>query len=404
MGNISPEEIAQELLGHCLATGNWPAELLDRLISLALGDDSDAASKALFSIVVERLGDLFEPRLCEVYARLFSEVCERAIPGIKACELVERYHRVHAVRPFAGRDPANIVVLSRVTLGADVAVTSVVMDALKLRFPSAVIWFAGNQKGWELFQTDPRLRFLPTPYRRGGSLRDRLDVWTRLRESLAMENAIVVDPDSRLTQLGLLPVCDDDRYYFFESRSYGSDSDAPLGLLASRWAGEVFGVEGAKAFIAPAQSDLNAEVTVSLGVGENPAKRVGGDFEAGMLRALAASGAKSILIDYGAGAEEAMRVEAALQASGAQCRTWRGAYAPFASAISRSRLYAGYDSSSQHVAAACGIPLVTVFAGYPSLRMFHRWRPHGTGPIHVIRVDHQSGDELLAEFKHALPY
>jgi ADP-heptose:LPS heptosyltransferase len=401
LGNISPEELAHELLGHCLATGDWPGELLHRLTTLALGDDPSAATKALFGIVVERLGDLFEPRLCDVYARLFSEVCERALPGVRASDLVARYRRMRAVRPFAGPDPANIVVLSRVTLGADVAVTSVVMDALKRRFPSAVIWFAGNHKGWELFQVDPRLQFLPAPYQRGGSLRDRLDVWPRLRESLTLENVIVVDPDSRLTQLGLLPVCDDDRYYFFESRSYGGESDAPLSLLASQWAAEVFGVEGARAFIAPVLSDLKAEITVSLGVGENPAKRVGGDFESELLRALARRG-ESILIDHGAGGEESARVDAALKASGAVCQTWRGAYAPFASAISRSSLYAGYDSSSQHVAAACGIPLVTVFAGYPSLRMYHRWRPHGSGPIHVIRVDKQTPAEVLAEISSQL--
>ena len=166
MGNISPDspdELGRELLDHCLASGDWPWELLHRLTTLALSGDSAAASKALFGIIVERLGDLFEPRLCDVYARLFSEVCALAIPGVKASDLVERYRRSRAVRRFRGPDPANIVVLSRVTLGADVAVTSVVMDALKQRFPAAVIWFAGNQKGWELFEADPRLRFLPTP-------------------------------------------------------------------------------------------------------------------------------------------------------------------------------------------------------------------------------------------------
>ena len=401
MANTSPDELARELLGHCLDTGNWPGELLHRLTSLALGGDAEAATKALFGIVVERLGDLFEPRLCDVYARMFSSVCEQAIAGVNAPELVERYRRVRLPRKFSGPDPANVVVLSRVTLGADVAVTSVVMDAVKRRFPRAAIWFAGNQKGWELFQADPRLRFLPTPYQRGGSLQDRLNVWPLLRKSLTLENAIVVDPDSRLTQLGLLPVCEEDRYYFFESRSYGGDSDAPLSLLTSRWTAEVFGMEDARAFIAPLPTDLNGEITVSLGVGDNLAKRVGGNFEPGMLRALARR-RQPILIDYGAGGEESARVEAALLASGADCETWRGAYAPFASAISRSRLYTGYDSSSQHVAAACGIPLITVFAGYPSLRMYQRWSPYGSGPIQVVKVAGQSPEGVLAEFEKGL--
>ena len=37
---------------------------------------------ALFRIVVERLADLFEPRLCDVYADLFAEVIARRIPEL----------------------------------------------------------------------------------------------------------------------------------------------------------------------------------------------------------------------------------------------------------------------------------------------------------------------------------
>ena len=52
-----------------------------------------AATRALFGIVIERLGDLFEPSLCEVYARLFSHVIARAIPDYDAAELLLRYRR-----------------------------------------------------------------------------------------------------------------------------------------------------------------------------------------------------------------------------------------------------------------------------------------------------------------------
>ena len=53
------------------------------------------------------------------------------------------------------------------------------------------------------------------------SLRDRLQA----SASLWLEDGIVIDPDSRLTQLGLISVCDEDRYFFFESRSYGGGGD-----------------------------------------------------------------------------------------------------------------------------------------------------------------------------------
>ena len=97
-------------------------------------------------------------------------------------------------------------VLSRVTLGADVAVTSVLLAAAKQRFPHAEIVFVGPRKNYELFAGDPRLRHAPVDYRRG-SLRERLAVWDELQALLAAPDALVIDPDSRLTQLGLLPVC-----------------------------------------------------------------------------------------------------------------------------------------------------------------------------------------------------
>jgi hypothetical protein len=65
--NISAEQLAQDLLAHCLEARPWPEHLLADLV--ASGGDRE-----LFRIVIERLADLFEPSLCGVYAELFSEV------------------------------------------------------------------------------------------------------------------------------------------------------------------------------------------------------------------------------------------------------------------------------------------------------------------------------------------
>ncbi len=229
-------------------------------------------------------------------------------------------------------------------------------------------------------------------YIRGGTLGERL----RASASLWFEDGIVIDPDSRLTQLGVIRVCPDDRYFLFESRAYGGDGEETLSALAARWAREVFGVEGARPFIAPLPATgAPAEITVSLGVGENPAKRIGDEFERELLEILAETGA-SVLIDKGGSAEERERVERALSFSKTPAmRTHDGAFAPFAAQIARSRLYIGYDSAGQHVASACGVPLVTVFAGFVSERTFQRWRPSGT----VIRQDHP---DVLAAVKEAI--
>ncbi|MCX7890708.1 MAG: creatininase family protein, partial [Rhodobacteraceae bacterium] len=81
-------------------------------------------------------------------------------------------------------EPSRVVVLSRVTLGADVAITSVVLDAARRRFPQAELCFAGPRKAWELFERAPGLRHLPVEYPRQGTLAARLAVRAVLEEVL----------------------------------------------------------------------------------------------------------------------------------------------------------------------------------------------------------------------------
>lgn len=359
MGSI----YSRELLEHCLRGETWPSDLLDR----AMGEDE---GRALLSIVVERLGDLFEPSLCATYEHLFREAIARACP-----DLVPRLRKPGAA-PVAPRSASRVYVLSRITLGADVAVTSVMLDAAKKRYPDAEVVFVGPRKSYELFEADARVRHQAAPYARSGALVDRL----RASASLCFDDGIVIDPDSRLTQLGLISVCDESRYFFFNSRAYGGDGGERLPVLASRWARDIFGVEDARAYVAPLpSSEPPADIAVSLGVGENESKRIGGDFERDLLRALAETGA-SILVDKGGSAEEHARVEQAILPG---MRTHDGAFAPFAAQIARAKLYVGYDSAGQHVASACGVPLISIFKGYVSERFFARWRPDGT----VIRGD-----------------
>ncbi len=237
-----------------------------------------------------------------------------------------------------------------------------------IRKPEIIL--AGPRKSWELFEADLRVAHRDISYARAGTLADRL----RASAALWLDDGIVIDSDSRLTQLGLISVCDDDRYFHFNSRAYGGDSGEPLPVLASEWAQEVFGVD-ARGFIAPRPATGPAvDITVSLGVGENPAKRLHGSFERDLLRMLEETGA-SVLVDKGGTAEERDRVERAIRPG---MRTHDGAFAHFAAEIARSKLYVGYDSAGGHVASACGVPLICIFTGAVSQRFFDRWKPRGT--------------------------
>ena len=148
------------MLRQCIA-GHPPLELPRILLE-------EPCAQALFGILIEGLADRFEPALCDAYARLFSRAIEASSQGAgqDPAALVARYRRVRRPRPIA-LQPRRVLVLSRVTLGADVAVTSVLLAAAKQAFPNAAIVFVGPRKNFELFAADPRLSHAAVEYRRG---------------------------------------------------------------------------------------------------------------------------------------------------------------------------------------------------------------------------------------------
>ncbi len=392
MRSISCKALAQDILDRSLA-GHPPKKLPRALVQ-------DPCAQALFGILAEGLADQFEPALCDVYARLFSQAAAMANDLLEPASLVARYERVRRTRPVNG-SPKRIFVLSRVTLGADIAVTSVLLSAAKRRFPNADIVFVGPKKNYELFARDARLRYAQVEYRRG-SLRDRLSIWEDLQKLLSAEDSAVLDSDSRLTQLGLLPVCPEERYHLFESRSYGALTDLTISELASSWAQETLGIGGAKPYVAlPRMFRPSASyISVSLGVGENPGKRLPDPFEEELLKLLAGRGV-GIWIDRGAGGEEAQRVSRALERAGIAASVWNGSFSSFAMIIAGSRLYVGYDSAGQHVAAACEVPHINIFAGACCPRFYERWRQ--TGPKStVIRVEEPDAVQTLEHVRRAL--
>lgn len=406
MASIPATEFAQEILDSCLHDGTWPARALEALVERAL-DPADpflatAATRALFGIVIERLGDLFEPALCDVYARLFSHVISRALPAYNAEDLLIRYGRIRQVRRFPGGEVKRVLVLSRVTLGADVAVTSVALAAAKDRFPDAEICLVGPQKNTELFGADTRIGYIPVSYGRSGLLLDRLTAAAELQTVADETGTIVIDPDSRLTQLGLIPICEDPRYYFFESRAFGGQLETPLPQLTAEWLAEVFDTPPTQPYVAPTPQERIADVTVSLGVGGNATKRLDDAFEFEIVSALLRRG-RPILLDRGAGEEEAARVDALVQRLGSPplLHVHSGSYASFASHIVQSKLYVGYDSAGQHVASAMGVPLVSVFTGYVCDRMLARWRPHSSRS-RVVAIDDTNRSSALERTQQAI--
>ncbi len=441
----------------------WQKGSLDegvrRLCQMATQPDRELARQggdAIFRRLVEQMGDAFEPRLCDLYVCFFAKVLQycRALPAaawldsrlqefglLTEEDLAGRANRIRRgsrVAPDPGRI-RKIVVLSRVTLGADVAVTSVVLRKMAQAFPAASLVLVGGRKAARLFAADSRVAACPIEYPRGGGLLERLSAWPAVVEAIARETAglepaeyLIVDPDSRLTQLGMLPVTGHEpAYRFFESRSFAvATGGESLAELTSAWLEQTCGDDSggpihpwvALPWKAAGWLPGHRWASVSFGAGDNPRKRLPDPFEQRLLFALLEAGWRLVL-DQGDGQEELARAGGLLsgvraagrrvaeieEASGpppsdAEVVAWRGSLEGFGACIAESRLYVGYDSAGSHLAAALGVPVIDIFAGFRWPRMPIRWRPCGPGPVTTIVVDparHPDPDLILARVLEA---
>ncbi len=451
-----------------------------------------AGVRSLFTALIERLNDSFDPAACKLYDRVFAQVIDfyRRLPEagefdealrgfglLNEADLIARKSRISNLNSRISTPGSQqisnlksqisnlksqiskVLLLSRVTIGADVAVSSVIIARLRDLLPEAEFVLLGSAKLRELFGGDERVRIREIKYERGGDVLARLRSWIdvigavndEVRELNADERWLI-DPDSRLTQLGLLPPLKDERnYFFFESRSYQGpkaaiehDSESreripqSIGRLTSRWMNELFGGAGETFpyIAAPAEYQNFGRVvvgnlrragatrvaTISLGVGGNQSKRVSDQFERQLIERLI--GDSTLILDKGASAEERDQIDrivAALRAAGhtvieinerntadvmarerirADAITWDGGIGVFAGLIAASDQYLGYDSAGQHIAAALRVPTLTIFVNSNSATFAERWRPYGPGVIKVVNI--APGDKIGRHFPFSI--
>lgn len=322
----------------------------------------------------------------------------------------------------AGLDKIEIVFIpSRVSVGADVAITSVLAQRLAQALPGAEIVLVGPDHLGELFLGLPRVHHLPFPLVRHGDLAERLLFWPQLLAALAPvlsgranERLLVVDSDSRLTQLGLLPLAIGPAVCQFPSQSLlPRAAQGSLSALANQWLDSWLG-EAAPCFpaVTPAPDKEEAArafcrrlreggarrlLLLNFGVGGESRKSLGEGFEQRLLTALLTTDKTMIILDMGCGSEEKVRAEKLvgfLAAGGAQTmllQDWQLPLAtpPFGHGViglcsslgtlaalgGQVDCFLGYDSCGQHLANGAGAPAVTIFAGHPNQRFLERWSP-----------------------------
>lgn len=442
-------QVALSFMDRALFSERYEGGYIDLLCTMATAPRSDAANRAgasaLFGIVIEGLCDDFEDPQTAIYNRVMTQVlayCRRLAAGRALDRRLSAFglrteqdilRRIDALRKTVPRPvrrlrPDRILVLSRMTVGADVAITSVLLQRFGAAFPGAELVLVGDARLEQIFGANPRLRFRVLEYARRGGLLERFSSWHHLLEVVGQEagaRTLLVDPDSRLTQLGILPVTDRRRYLFFDSRAdHPAGARRSMSELANLWADQVLGraapappavwlSESLRRRAAELAETLRARgarhlVAVNLGVGGNPRKRVGDAFEAKLLSYLLEPAGTVLILDKGAGEEELDRsgrllcglaaagvpvVHARLEGTPPRLEGGRGAVGieggvgEVAAVIACCDEFVGYDSAFQHIAAALGVPTCTVFAGSNNPRFVRRWRAGGPGSVKVVHVD-----------------
>jgi ADP-heptose:LPS heptosyltransferase len=428
-------------------------QLLCEIASQSEPGIARAGTTGLFPELIERLNDSFAPSACALYDQVFAQVIDfhRRLPAAREFDqslkrfglfnepdLLTRKSQIlksHIPNPTSFNSVRKVMLLSRVTIGADIAVTSVLINKLRPLLPQAEFVLLGSPKLRELFGGDQHIRVREIKYERGGTVLARLTSWLDVvaavddeRRDLSNEELWLLDSDSRLTQLGLLPLLTDERnYFFFESRSYRPNSAAPLGQLTSQWLAELIGDQATTfPFIALhnqlrqfgqtiaaklrcASATHHHLITISFGVGGNERKRISAEFEQQLVHHLLPDA--RLILDKGASEPERAvinRIVTQLRAQGrtvievnqqnageisaqeainADVVTWDGGIGHFAALIAASDEYIGYDSSGQHIAAALGVPVLTIFVNSNSAKFAERWRPYGAGVSKVVRCE-----------------
>lgn len=440
---------ARLLFENCLETGFNPElpayRLLCRLTTCPDLSLATAATTELYRQVIEPL--------CDDFTRAGTEQAHLLLAGMLSCladteqgrdlaaslelaglinpvSMLEQWRRRISPADFPNQTVLNqlekILIPSRVTAGADVAISSVLIERLRRALPKAEIVLVGPSHLAQLYSGLSGVRHLAFTMPRHGALAERLLYWMSLLVVTAREIAstkagrvLVLDPDSRLTQLGLLPLAAGIKSCQFPSQTLaGDDNHQSLSHLANLWLDGLLGAAPpAYPFISPPLPARQAAASfcarlrqqgairlllVNFGIGGDERKSLSAKFEEELLRRLQEWEKTIIILDSGCGSEEKSRAEqllGRLHGIRAAGLNWQppgpapldhgviglsSSLDELAAICGEVDGYLGYDSCGQHLANAASTPAVTIFTGHPNLRFLGRWSPWSRSNISTI--------------------
>lgn len=446
------QQAAFSFIDHSYYNDHYEKEYIDLLCEIATFCPdphlTHPASAALFGIIIEQLCDDYQDFQFDTYNRVMTQIISycRTLPDgallheylnhnniTNHRELFNYAHCIHYKQYHfnPARPIHRIFLLSRITIGADIAITSVIMQRLMTLFPQAKFVIIGSDKLKDVFGGNPRVRIRCLAYERHGGLLRRLHTWIEVSDIIKEESAsespdriLIIDPDSRITQLGLLPLGEHQNYLYFNSHPESSTTPkASIAEITNQWLNQVFGpadfcypqvwlTSAVRRHVGQFErivrnSGCKRIVVVNLGVGGNDQKRLGLGFEIKLMFRLLDDLHTVVVFDMGYGAEEwnrAQRILAAERNNKIPVQQFRfedidkihlshgilglqSRIGQMAGLISCADEFIGYDSACQHIAAALRIPTLTIFAGTNNPRFIHRWSACGEEATKIIHIN-----------------
>ncbi len=403
--------------------------------------EQQSAIRCLFGDLIEPWNDSFTMRGRNAYARIFGRIVWTSAEQDHKLKKALRRYRLYSEEALLNRHKnirknksfklqencQRIVVLSRVTIGADILLTNVLVQRLQQKYPEAKIVIIGDKKLNGLFGAMRNVRIQSLSYARRGSLTTRLHSWIDLCDCLNTLNPdLVIAPDSRLDQLGMLPVISDEKYLIWENLQI-NDKTESLSVLLDQWACEQLDIEDEQECYPKLAFDEQTQETadhikqiiqdrpfiaVKLDYGGNADKAVSREWEIDILRCMIDRG-WSILIDRGFGEEELNNSDAIMRGVGMNAFDisesdtdhgklikdlssddledqsivrFYGSIAAWAACAQSCQLAFSYDSVGHHLAAALEIPLVIAFTGYKDEHFPTAWQPRGTAAVNMVCI------------------
>ena len=462
---LTPQTIAENFMTG-FKKNNPALECIGQLCAMASGSDEKIAfqaTNAIFSRIIEVLCDDFSDlgvATCNLVLTTILDFIRKTPSGAElndllnnfhfssANDILSRYSKIATPRCISQRSRLRvkkIIILSRVTAGADIAITSVIVRRLARTFPTAELILIGPSHLDEITNI-PNSRTIHFIYKNDGTLLDKMTSWPSLlrltnKEQLGYTpgEVILFDSDTRMTQLGLLPlVCDEDTFYFPSRNTFPVEiNDKNLSLLTNHWLNQILGEEISTSpflFLKHHDGDhlsfcqnlkengCNFVIAINFGVGNDPKKKIHGSFEENLIKSLLKVKNTAIILDTGRGPQENQRAQYHLDRvkehgfstgfiSDANMHsekiafphgliTFKGSLGSLGKLIDAADCFIGYDSCGQHLAAATATPAVIIFAGAPSKRFIGRWTPgcqtSKTIPVDTTRLNNEGTEGLIS--------